>query len=74
MGSTDFKDKNLYNYNEIKEIFSSKEFLNANIQSQTVDITTENEMIMDHICKLTGENMKSQYITKEYLITFNKIL
>ncbi|NFJ31668.1 glycosyltransferase, partial [Clostridium botulinum] len=72
MGSTDFKDKNLYNYNEIKEIFSSKEFLNANIQSQTVDITTENEMIMDHICKLTGENMKSQYITKEYLITFNK--
>ncbi len=53
-------------------MFSSKEFLNTIIQSQTVDITTENEMVIDHICKLTGENMKSQYITKEYLITFNK--
>ncbi len=72
MGSTNFKYKNLYNYNEIKEMFSSKEFLNTIIQSQTVDITTENEMVIDHICKLTGENMKSQYITKEYLITFNK--
>lgn len=74
MGSIDFKDKRLYNYSEIKEIFSSEEFGDVKIESQTVDVSSDNEVVLDHICQLTGENMKSQYITKEYLVTLTRNL
>ncbi|MDW8799693.1 glycosyltransferase [Clostridium sp. A1-XYC3] len=72
MGSADFNSKRMYNYNEIKEIFSYKDFSNTTIESETINITSDNEMVLDYICKLTGEDMKSQYVTKEYLITLNK--
>lgn len=72
MGSVDFKDKRFYNYSEINEIFSCEEFGDVKIESQTVDLTSDNELVLDHICQLTGENMKAQYMTKEYLITLSK--
>ncbi|NSB12955.1 glycosyltransferase [Clostridium beijerinckii] len=72
MGSVNFKDKRLYNYSEIKEIFSCEEFGDVKIESQTVGLSSDNEIVLDHICQLTGENMKSQYITKEYIITLSK--
>lgn len=72
MGSVDFKDGRLYNYSEINEIFSSEEFGDVKIENQTVELSSDNEIVLDHICKLTGEDMKSQYSTKEYLVTISK--
>lgn len=72
MGSADFSNKKLYNYNEIKEIFSCEDFSDTIVESETVNLSSDNEIVLNHICKLTGENMKSQYITKEYLITSGK--
>ncbi|KOY65906.1 glycosyltransferase [Clostridium sporogenes] len=75
MGSTDIKEKNIhkyYNYKEIDKLFSDNSFFNITIQSQTSGITTEGEKILNYICELTGENMKNQYITKEYLIICEK--
>lgn len=72
MGSANFNKKRMYNYNEIKEIFSCEDFSNTTIENETVNITSDNELILDYICKLTGENMKSEYVTKEYLITLGK--
>ncbi len=72
MGSADFDNKKMYNYNEIKEIFSCEDFSDTTIESETVNISSDNEMVLDHICKLTEENMKFQYMTEEYLITFGK--
>lgn len=69
------KNKNtlrLYNIDEIKDILNYKDFDNILIESVVEDINIENEKIINYLTQISNEEMKSQYLTEKYIISFKK--
>ncbi len=70
-GEKNFKKERLYkyyNYSEITELFTDNMFSNIEIQPQIIEPSQEDEEIVDYFSKLSGENVKKQYLTQKYLV------